>query len=102
MAVNYTGGSTSTGTTQTAVMIGEICSRMDGAEGATVVVTMEPGTATEPGGSVGRSATVTVSRPATSLSGFYGPLFDGKTLRSSVETRLEVEASWATASGTCS
>jgi Flp pilus assembly protein TadG len=101
-AVNYTGGSTATGTSQTSVIIAEMCARMDGADGATVALTLLPGTTTAPAGSVGRAARVTVSRPGSSISGLYAPILEGRTVRSAVEVRLEVQATWATSTGTCS
>lgn len=100
-AVNYTGGTANVGATQSSLIISAICDRMDGAEGASVSITLNPGTNSAPAGSVGQSATINVSRPATSLSGLYKPIFDGKTIRSAITTRVEVSSSWSTASGTC-
>ena len=100
-AVNYNGGTASVGSAQASVVIAEICRRMDGAKGATVTLTLPDGTVTQPAGTVGTSATVTVSRPANSLSGLYKPLFNGKTMTSTVTTRIEVKSTWATATGVC-
>lgn len=101
-AVNYRGSGTSTGATQSSVMIAEICDRIDGGAGTTIALTLNAGTSSEPAGSVGRTGTVTVTQAASSLTGLYKPLFQGKTLRSSIRTRLEVQSTWATTTGTCS
>lgn len=102
VAVNYTGGGAATGTGQASVMIGEICNRIDGGAGTSVQLALDAGVTGSPAGSVGRSATVTITQPASSLSGFYAPLFRGRTLTSSIRTRLEVKSTWASASGACS
>ncbi len=101
-AVNYTGGSTSVGASQSSVMITEICRRMDAGPGTTVTLTLGEGTTAVASGSVGRDATVQIQRPSSSLTGMYGPLLNGKTLKSKVTTRIEVKSTWTTASGTCS
>lgn len=101
-AVNYTGGSTSTGSSQSSVIITEICRRMDAGPGTTVTLTLGPGTSMVSAGSVGQDAKVNIQRPAASLTGMYGPLLNGYTLKSTVTTRIEVKATWTTASGTCS
>jgi Flp pilus assembly protein TadG len=101
-AVNYTGGSPRDGAAQTSVIIGEICARMDGGTGSSVELTLGAPTDVVPAGTVGGTATVSVRRPAASLSGVYAPLFDGQTMSSTVSVRIEVPATWTTASGICS
>lgn len=100
-AVNYTAGTTTVGAAQRALIIGETCRRMDGGKGATVQVSFESPTSGDPQGAVGQAARIVIARPMTSLTGFYGPLLDGKTIRSEVRIRIEVKASWTAGSGTC-
>ena len=93
VAVNYR-ASTATGNAQADEIIDEICRRLDGGSGTAVTLQI-PNGQTGPVGSVGQYATVSVNRPAVSLSGLFSPIFSGKSLSSEVETRLEVKATWS-------
>lgn len=94
VAVNYR-PNPNAGTAQADDIIAEVCQRIDGGTGTTITLQIPSG---QPGavGSVGQYATVTVARPAASLSGLFGPVLNGKSLSSSVETRIEVTSTWTT------
>lgn len=102
VAVNYGATASVAGDSQSDVIINEICRRMDGATGSTVALERMTSTGTASAGAVGQRARVTVTRPLKSLSGVYGPILDGKQLKSDIQTRIEVTSTWTTRSGTCS
>lgn len=97
IAVNYK-PTDAAGSSQADEIATEVCRRMGGATGTTVTIRIP--TQSGPVGRVGQSAEAEVTRPAASLSGLFAPLLDGRTLKSKVTTRLEVEATWATSYGT--
>lgn len=72
-----------------------ICDRMDHAEGATITFGLT-GTPSATPPSVEDFATIEVSAPAETITGFLDPFLAGATLRSRVATRLEQDAHWIT------
>lgn len=83
-AVNFQGG----GADQTADLVAEVCGRMDADTSVRVVVTL-PTTAAR-----GESVQVTVVRPVETLTGFVDFALAGRTLTSTVTTRLEQDATF--------
>jgi hypothetical protein len=94
IAVNYRPNGNS-GNAQADDIIDEACRRIDGGSGTSITLQIPPGQSGDVG-SVGQYATITVTRPARSLSGFFGPVMSGKSLTSTVETRIEVTSTWTT------
>jgi Flp pilus assembly protein TadG len=89
-AVNY---GTGTGVTQSDSIIDETCTRVDNTDGLTITITL-------PGGSdIGDQVEVETSRTYDSLTGFFN--FASVTLDSSVDLRLEQEATFADQSKGC-
>ncbi len=89
-AVDYAGNEAD----QTGTLISEICARMDADATVTVALTRS---AT---GGVGESLTVTVRRPAATLTGFVDFALSDVELTSTVTGRIEQEAGWTpTATG---
>jgi Flp pilus assembly protein TadG len=82
-----------TGTTQTQAIALEICGRMDNS-GATTVAISNKSSGSD-AGKVGQYAIVTVRTEADPLTGFLPMIFDGIDLVSTVEVRIEVDATWA-------
>ncbi len=74
---------------QTSEILTEACQRMDSGQNVSVQFAQTGGT------QVGESIRVTVSKPLDQLTGFYGFVLDGTTLSSTVESRLEQDATWA-------
>lgn len=66
------------------------CDRLEHATGATVQIVFDDPSATN----VGDLAEVTVTRDFEQLTGYLGPIFDGMTLTSVIEFRLEQDATW--------
>lgn len=89
-AVNYQGG----GADQTADLVAEVCGRMDADNSVRVIVTF-PTTAAR-----GQSVQVTVTRPVETLTGFVDFAISGRTLTSTVTTRLEQDATFAATDAT--
>jgi Flp pilus assembly protein TadG len=89
-AVNY---GTGTGTAQSDEIIDETCTRIDDPEGVSFTLTM-PG-----GADIGDTASVTVSREFESLTGFFN--FTSLDFESTVEIRLEQDATWADQTKVC-
>lgn len=87
--VNYDAG----GADQTADIVAETCSRMEADSTVTVELTL-PGTAAR-----GETVEVTVARPVETLTGFVDFALAGRTLRSTVVSRLERDATWTPTSG---
>jgi Flp pilus assembly protein TadG len=89
-AVNY---GTATGTAQSDEIIDEICTRIDDPDGVTITIS-------HPGGSaIGSTAEVAVTRDYNSLTGFFD--FTTLDFESTVEVRLEQEATWSARTRTC-
>lgn len=85
---------------QTAEIVAESCSRMQHGEGALVSMGLvSSGIGAADKGSVAR---VEVARKPEQLTGMFGPIIDPIELSSSVELRLEREATWQQGSGVCS
>lgn len=82
------------GEKQSCALIIDACGRMDASGTTTVSIT-------SPTKTVGSTATVTVSKPLDTLTGFLDVFLDGKTLRSSIDTRLELPGTWVNHSRTC-
>lgn len=93
VAVNYNPDPTSG--SQAEDIAEEVCQRMGGAEGVIVTLSVPAGQAGV-AGSVGQEAEVNVSREGRSLTGLFSALLDGRDLDSTVSTRIEVKATWAT------
>jgi Flp pilus assembly protein TadG len=95
VAVNYK-PTAATGDAQSTIIRTEICTRM-GASSTTQVRLQRTGPAAGTD-----TATVTVQRPLTQLTNFLNFALSGKTLTSTVQTRLEQTATWnATAMVSC-
>jgi Flp pilus assembly protein TadG len=92
VAVNYKANPSSSGATQSDEIIVESCGRMDGGETVALDVTNT---------AIGQPADVEVTKPLQTLTGFLDFALGGINLRSSVETRLEQEASWVDRTGSC-
>lgn len=73
---------------QTAVLIEEICGRMDADSSVRVVLRQPEGAAS------GSAVEVTVERPVQTLTGFVDFALEGRTLRSTVTARIEQTATW--------
>ncbi len=73
----------------------ETCSRMDLAGSGAVTVDLS-----RSGSEIGSTVTATVSLVPDSLTGFFDAILPS-TLESSVQTRMEQTASWATGSSAC-
>ena len=74
---------------QTSELLSETCQRMDSGANVSVQFTQTGGT------QVGDSIRVTASKPLDQLTGFLGFILDDITLSSTVESRLEQDATWA-------
>ena len=95
-AVNYNPNDTS-GATQRDDIIDAICGRMDEDATVSVTLTLDPANA-----DIGDEITVRVSKPLNSLTGFLDfAIPDGSPLTSSVEARLEQDATWTSGTTTC-
>jgi Flp pilus assembly protein TadG len=88
VAVNYRPVSAATPAEQAEDIIDEVCSRMDGGSGTRVTLRLTTA------GQAGDRAEVEVERTLQTLTGFYDALLAGKTLRSTVDTRIEVDSTW--------
>jgi Flp pilus assembly protein TadG len=86
------------GAAQTQSLVDATCDRMDLASGSTVQIDLADPT----DNTINAFALVTVSTQVEQLTGFFGPVLDGVTLESTVETRLEQDATWESGVGTCS
>jgi Flp pilus assembly protein TadG len=71
-----------------------VCERMDHADGATLKFELADTPPADTPPSFDDFAKVTITTHAETLTGFFGPLLDDLTLKSSVETRLEQDAHW--------
>ena len=99
VAVNYPWGSVPPGAQspaeQSAVISAQVCTRMSFAKGAKTTMTYE-------GASRGDTATVTVRKPITQITGFFRAILDNMRTSSTVEVRLEQDATWLSGyQGTC-
>lgn len=79
---------------QSCAIIVEACLRMDAGSATTVSFTST-------GKAVGDTATITVSKPLQTLTGFLDSFIGGKTLSSAIDTRLELNGTWTNYSRTC-
>ena len=97
VAVNYQNPTTPrTGANQTTLdIIPATCARMDISKGDTITIALPNGA------NKGAVATITVSKPLTQITGFLQPWLNGKTFSSTVQTRLEKNATFAAGTGTC-
>jgi len=71
------------------VLVAEICDRMDPSSTFGVDIAIS-----KSGSDIGDEVTVTVRRPLDTLTGFLDVYLGGKTLQSTIKTRLEQEASY--------
>lgn len=76
---------------QAEYLVEEICERMDLSTEAAVTLALE----TVGGVSAGQTALVTVETDLTTVTGWFDPLIGSKTLTSTLEVRIEQEATWA-------
>ena len=88
-AVNYRANTTSTGSTQSAEIVAEACDRMDVQNGARVSLALPSGSAS------GDEIEVTVSAPLNTLTGYMDFALGGKTITSTVTSRLERAATFS-------
>lgn len=96
VAVNYRPDTTHSLEDQAEDIVTEVCARMDGGNGTTVTLRLPSQTGAVPGQS-GQRAEIRVTRSLETLTGFFDAFLGGKTLASNVDTRIEVDASWADA-----
>lgn len=90
VAVNFSPDGTD-GADQTQALVAATCERMDLASDSTVELALvDPGESDQ-----GGFALVTVRTDVQQLTGFFSPVLDNLTLVSTVETRLEQDATWA-------
>jgi Flp pilus assembly protein TadG len=89
VAVNYKTTAEPTPADQTTQIVNELCARMDSASTISVQISRS-GTA-----AVGQKFQVTVRKPLQQITGFLGPILNGKVLTSTVEGRIEQTATWA-------
>jgi len=94
-AVNYRSATSVAGDDQTGEIIALTCTRMDDASSAQVEISHPGGTA------IGSEATVKVSLPLDTLTGFLDPFLDSVVLNSDVDIRLEQVATWNDGDDTC-
>lgn len=88
-AINYKTTAAPSPADQATQIIDELCDRMDSGTNISVQLSQQ-GTA-----AIGQEFTVTVTKPLKQITGFLGFALDGKTITSSVDSRLEQTASWA-------
>ena len=93
-AVNWSAAS-NTGATQTNEIIAELCDRMDYPNNTTVTLTFDSADT-----SVGSSATLLVSHQFDDMTGFYSSLIGEFDLDSTIEFRLERNATWSSTANT--
>jgi Flp pilus assembly protein TadG len=91
-AVNYKTTANPTPADQATQIVNELCDRMDSGTNISVRLRQD-GTA-----AVGQEFTVTVTKPLQQLTGFLNFALGGKTLSSTVDSRIEQTASWASMS----
>lgn len=89
-AVNYKTTASPSPTDQTTQIVNELCDRMDSGGNISVQITRSGSAA------VGQEFTVTLSKPLQQLTGFLAFALNGKTIGSTVDSRIEQTASWAT------
>lgn len=100
VAVNYnpttipSGCSGTPGQQQSCALILEACSRMDASGTTTVAIS-------SPAKTLGSRATITVSKPLNTLTGFLDTFLAGRTLSSSIDTRLELNGTWVDLTRSC-
>jgi Flp pilus assembly protein TadG len=100
VAVNWSSQDpASNGGMQTLEIMSETCNRMEFATGATVQVTLV-GTDLD-AADKGQRARVVVTAQPVQLTGLFSPILDDVDLSSSIELRLEKEATWQQETGTC-
>jgi len=95
IAVNYRPDPTATPAEQASDIIQEVCARMDGGSGTTVSIS------TLGAGEAGDRGEVSVTRELDTLTGFYDAILGGIDLDSSVDTRIEVDATWSPLTEAC-
>jgi Flp pilus assembly protein TadG len=88
-AVNYKTTANPTPADQATEIVNELCDRMDSGGSVTVQISRS-GTA-----AVGQPFTVSVHKPLQQLTGFFGFALNNVSLDSSVESRIEQTATWA-------
>jgi Flp pilus assembly protein TadG len=93
-AVNYKTTATPSASDQTTEIVNELCDRMDSGTSISVRIVQDGSAAT------GQEFTTTLTKPLQQLTGFLGFALDGKTISSTVDSRLEQNASWASMSTT--
>lgn len=93
-AVNYRTTNV-TGSAQTTELIAAACARMQIASGDGTTVSLSYVDTGTNGNQRGEFARVRVQRPLQQVTGFLGFAIDGVVLSSTVETRLEQDATWA-------
>ncbi len=96
IAVNYN-PSAQTDTAQTDTIAAEICRRMDRSTANTLVWIENADPANQPGSKLktGAAVKITIQTPDQQVTGFFGPILNNVNLRSSVETRLEQDQTFA-------
>lgn len=88
-AVNHQTSSGSSGSTQTTEIVAETCTRMELANGSKVSISLPGGT------SVGDTVEVSISTRSEPVTGAFDPWLAGRTVQSTVESRLEQKATFA-------
>lgn len=75
---------------QSTHLVTTICERMDLTNDAEITLAFENSAAISAGGTV----LITVAAPLQTITGWFDPMIGSKTLTSSLEVRLEQEATW--------
>ena len=99
VAVNYRPDSTHSLEDQAEDIVAEVCARMDGGNGTEMTLRLPSQTGSVAGQS-GQRAQVEVRRGLQTITGFFDSLLAGVELTSDVDTRIEVDATWANSFGT--
>ena len=89
-AVNYPDDEDLTGTDQTDALVEELCNRLDVATNVLVTLSLPDGA------DAGDTVEVTIEAPLDTLTGFFDAALGDKVLTSTVDARLEQDATWAT------
>jgi Flp pilus assembly protein TadG len=87
-SVNYKTTANPTPADQTTQIVNELCARMDAGD---VDIDIQ---LTRTGGAVGDELVVSVSKELQQLTGFLGPVLDGKRIEEEITSRIEQPATW--------
>lgn len=89
-AVNYHETAGSSGSIQTTEIVAATCSRMELAESSVITIALPTGSA------IGEVVGITITTPAEPVTGVFDPWLAGIAVTSTVQSRLEQIATYAT------